>query len=141
MTYCVAIRVREGLIALADGRVTSGSQMAVARKVTMLGTKPHRYFLMTSGLRSVRDKVLAYLRQEIKQLPSRNYTTMLDAVGGFATCLRQVAEEDREALATSDLAFNLHAIIGGQLEEDAEPTMFLVYPEGNWIEVDQRAPY
>ena len=141
MTYCLAIRVKDGLIALADGRVTSGSQMAVARKLTMLGTEPHRYFLMTSGLRSVRDKVLAYLRQDIAHLPSRNHDTMLDAVGGFAGCLRRVAEEDREALAASDLAFNLHAIIGGQLEGDAEPTMFLVYPEGNWIEVDRRAPY
>ena len=141
MTYCLGIRTREGLIALADGRVTSGSQMAVARKVTMMGSEPHRFFLMTSGLRSVRDKVLAYLRRETKRQPAKSFGSMLDAVTAFADCLRNVANEDREALADSDLSFNLHAIIGGQLEGDAEPTMFLVYPEGNWIEVDQRTPY
>ena len=37
MTYCLGIRTREGLTLLADGRVTSGSQMAAARKVVMLG--------------------------------------------------------------------------------------------------------
>ena len=141
MTYCLAIRTREGLIALADGRVTSGSQMALARKVTMMGSGPHRFFLMTSGLRSVRDKVLAYLRREIKRQTANNFGSMLDAVTAFANCLRTVANEDRDALAESDLSFNLHAIIGGQLEGDTEPTMFLVYPEGNWIEVDKRTPY
>lgn len=141
MTYCLGIRTSEGLIALADGRVTSGSQMAVARKVTMIGTEPHRFFLMTSGLRSVRDKVLAYLRREIDERPSKHFTSMLDAVTAFTGCLRTVAAEDREALAESDLTFNLHAILGGQLEDDPEPTMFLVYPEGNWIEVDRRTPY
>ena len=141
MTYCLAIRTSEGLIALADGRVTSGSQMALARKVTMLGSGPHRFFMMTSGLRSVRDKVLAYLRRELDGQTGKNFGSMLEAVTAFASCLRTVGNEDREALAESDLSFNLHAIIGGQLEGDAEPTMFLVYPEGNWIEVDKRTPY
>ncbi|MGZ2993934.1 peptidase, partial [Pseudomonas aeruginosa] len=29
----------------------------------------------------------------------------------------------------------------GKLPEDPEPDLFLVYPEGNWIRVDQRTPY
>lgn len=56
-------------------------------------------------------------------------------------CLRMVTDEDREALAASDLPFNLHAILGGQLAGDPEPTMYLVYPEGSWIEVGKRTPY
>lgn len=141
MTYCLGIRTREGLIVLADGRVTSGSQMAVARKVTMMGTETHRFFLMTSGLRSVRDKVVAYMRREIGLQPTKSFGSMLDAVTAFAQCLRTVADEDREALAASDLSFNLHAILGGQLAGDPDPTMYLVYPEGNWIEVGKRTPY
>lgn len=141
MTYCLGIRTSEGLIALADGRVTSGSQMAVARKVTMLGSDPHRFFLMTSGLRSVRDKLVAYLRREIDRQGSHTFGSMLEAVTAFASCLRVVADEDRDALAASDLSFNLHAILGGQLAGDPEPAMYLVYPEGNWIEVGKRTPY
>lgn len=140
MTYCLGIRVREGLIALADGRVTSGSQMAAARKMITLGEGRHRFFIMTSGLRSVRDKVLAYLKRE-PAARSEGFTSMLDAAGAFSRCLRRVWEEDAEALAASELQFNLHAIIGGRLPDDPEATMFLVYPEGNWIEVDERTPY
>jgi putative proteasome-type protease len=66
---------------------------------------------------------------------------MLDAVGAYTQCLRRVIDEDRAALDHSHIAFNLHAIIGGQLAGDQEPTMFLIYPECNWIQVDERTPY
>ncbi|MGQ9369761.1 peptidase [Azospirillum sp. ST 5-10] len=141
MTYCLGIKIRDGLIALSDGRITSGTQLSSARKVTMMGGGPNRFFIMNSGLRSVRDKALAYLRRDMHGRRGEGYSTMLDAVGAFTHCLRQVAEEDKEALEASNLHFNLHALIGGQLAEDPEPTMFLVYPEGNWIEVDERTPY
>ena len=141
MTYCLGIKTRDGLIGLSDGRITSGSQLSSARKVTMMGSGGDRFFILNSGLRSVRDKTLAYLRRDMGKARNESYATMLDAVTAFTRCLRQVAAEDREALEASRLHFNLHAIIGGQLAEDREPYMFLVYPEGNWIEVDERTPY
>lgn len=141
MTYCLGIKTRDGLIGLSDGRITSGSQLSSARKVTMVGGGGDRFFILNSGLRSVRDKTLAYLRRDMSRRRGETYPTMLDALSAFTACLRQVAVEDKEALEASKLAFNLHAIIGGQLAEDREPYMFLVYPEGNWIEVDERTPY
>lgn len=141
MTYCVGIKIAGGLIGLSDGRITSGTQLSSARKVTMMGSGGDRFFIMNSGLRSVRDKTLAYLRRDMQRRRGESYATMLDAVGAFTQCLRQVAEEDKTSLEASKLHFNLHAIIGGQLAEDTEPTMYLVYPEGNWIEVDERTPY
>jgi putative proteasome-type protease len=35
----------------------------------------------------------------------------------------------------------LNTIISGQIGNDPVPSMFLVYAEGNWIEVTERAPY
>lgn len=146
MTYCLGIKIRDGLIGLSDGRITSGTQVSAARKIVMVGDGvagggEHRFFVMTSGLRSVRDKTLAYLRRDMAQPGARPMTTMLEAVSAFTTCLRAVAKEDKASLEESKLAFNLHAIVGGRLRDDAEPTMYLVYPEGNWIEVDERTPY
>lgn len=140
MTYCLAIRTREGLVALADGRVTSGSQMGVTRKLAMLGTGAHRFFIMTSGLRSLRDKVMTYLGRD-GYFADGGFRSMLDVVTAFGKELRVVAREDREAIEASQLQFNLHALIGGRLADDAEPSVFLVYPEGNWIQVDERQPY
>lgn len=141
MTYCLGVRINDGLIAVSDGRVTSGSQMATARKLTILGAEPFRFCVMTSGLRSVRDKTIAYLRQDHDLQSPDCFSSLLEAVNAFTVCLRRVASEDRDALEQGKLRFNLHAIIGGQLRDDREPSMFLVYPEGNWIQVDRRTPY
>jgi putative proteasome-type protease len=153
MTFCVGIKVAEGLVALADGRVTAGAQVTSARKVSFHGPardpEGRRFLVMTSGLRSVRDKTVAYLDRMIRsedQAASRGadpgrFATMVDAVDAFSRCLRQVSAEDKTALKDSGLDFDLHAILAGQLAEDIEPNLFLVYPEGNWIQVDERTPY
>lgn len=142
MTYCVGIKVREGLVGLADGRITSGIQLTVARKVTLLGKGQRRFMLMTSGLRSVRDKTVAYLEREMRTHgPKKGFGSMLDAVTAFTKCLRTVATEDKQALEESGLKFDLNAIIGGQLPDDPEPMLYLIYPEGNWVQADERTPY
>ena len=139
MTYCLAIKVRDGLVCLADGRVTSGSQVTNVRKVSLHGPGGSRVLIMTSGLRSLRDKTLAYFDRAIRK--KGHGRSMLDAVETYGQALRQVAEQDRQALETSDLSFNLHTIMAGQLAEDSEPLVYLVYPEANWVEVDRRSPY
>jgi putative proteasome-type protease len=52
-----------------------------------------------------------------------------------------VRKEDSSELARTGLQFNLHAIIGGRLSHDLRPSMFLIYPEGNWIEVNADSPF
>lgn len=141
MTYCVAIKVQDGLIALADGRLTSGTQVSAARKLTLHGAPGAQFMVMSSGLRSVRDKTLTYLEQHMRGLEGGSFRTLFDAIRAYCECLRQVKTEDREALEAGNLAFNLHAIIGGQLPGDGAPDLYLVYPEGNWIKVDERTPY
>ncbi len=140
MTYCLGITVREGLICLADGRVTSGSQVSIVRKVSLHGPADRRVCIMTSGLRSLRDKTIAYFDQEFccESVTAEN---MHEVLAIYARSLRRVAEEDRDALEASDLSFDLHGIIAGQIGKDAKPAMFLVYPAGNWIEVTKRAPH
>jgi len=141
MTYCLGIKIAEGLICLADGRITSGNQVTNAQKLSMHGNGPAQFAVMTSGLRSLRDKTLAYLERHMRKQHPAGFDTMLDAVTTYCQCLRAVAKEDREQLEGSDLSFNLHTLICGAQPEDARPSIFLVYPEGNWIEVDHRTPY
>ncbi len=141
MTYCLAIRVEEGLVCLADGRITAGTQVTTARKVEFIGPPSAPVLTMTSGLRSLRDKTLAYQKRELRRGDGKGYQTMLDAVEAYCKCLKKVHDEDAEDLERSKLSFNLHAVIAGRMPEDEEHTAFMVYPEGNWIEVDTRTPY
>ena len=141
MTYCLAIKIKDGLVALSDSRVSTGNQVTHACKMARIGPSGHDFVVMTSGLRSVRDKTIAYLEKSMSDGAAGAPTTMLDAVNAFARCLRRVADEDRRAIEESDLKFDLHSLVCGRGPNDAEPTIYLVYPEGNWIEVVDRTPY
>src|SRR3546814_35965 len=141
MTYCLGIRVADGLVCLADGRTTSGNQVTSAQNLSLHGSGAAQFAIMTSGLRALRDKTLAYFERDLRRNHPAGFATMLDAVSAYCHCLRAVAKEDREQLERSNLAFDLHTLIAGAQPEDADPGIFLVYPEGNWIEVDRRTPY
>lgn len=91
---------------------------------------------MTSGLRSVRDKAITYFKEVINE-KDRTFNKMYKAANAFGEQVRRVALEDRDSLTAAGLNFNLNAIVGGQLEDDDEHKLFLLYPEGNWVEVDQ----
>ena len=62
-------------------------------------------------------------------------------MNAFAAQIRQVAKEDKELLEASGYQFNLMSIIGGQLAKDNEHKLYLVYPQGNWVEVTESTPY
>jgi len=140
MTFCAAIKVKDGLIGVSDTRITSGSVRTTARKVTIHQHGKHSMFLMTSGLRSVRDKALTYF-EEIVEEQDPHFDKLYKAVNAFAGQIRRVAEEDKEALKAGGLDFNLFSIIGGQLEKDKEHKLYMLYPEGNWVEVPPGSPY
>ena len=140
MTYCVGIKLKGGLLAIADTRITSGTETTTAKKLYTHQSATHSLFLMTSGLRSVRDKALTYFK-ELMENDSQHFNKLYKAVNAFGEQLRRVAKEDREFLSHSGLAFNLHTIVGGQFKDDEEPKLFLLYPEGNWIEVAPGSPF
>lgn len=140
MTFCVAMKVETGLVGIADTRVTTGAERITARKVTIHEYGRHSMFLMTSGLRSVRDKALTYFQEMIEE-SDQSFDKLYKAVNAFAQQVRRVASEDREALHEAGLQFNLFSIIGGQLENDNEHKLYMLYPQGNWVEVSRGTPY
>ncbi len=138
MTYCLGIKVKEGLVAIADTRITSGTDTTIKKKVFTVQRDNFSLFIMTSGLRSVRDKAIVYFRELIDQ---QEFTKLYLAVNAFGEQVRRVAEEDQAYLEKSGFKFDLHTIIGGQLKDDEDHKLFLLYPEGNWVELGQGAPY
>lgn len=140
MTYCLGIKVKTGLVAIADTRITSGTSTTTSKKISIHKTDKNNLFLMTSGLRSIRDKAVTYFEEVIEE-SSFQYDKMYKVVNAFGDQLRRVAAEDKKSLLASGLIFNLFAIVGGQLEKDNEHKLFLLYPEGNWIEIGPTTPF
>jgi putative proteasome-type protease len=140
MTFCLGVKVASGLVAIADTRLTAGTEVSMSKKLSVHKVKAGTFFVMTSGLRSVRDKTLTYFEEYLEN-QGDSLDKIYKAVNAFGDRLRQVATEDRFALQNSGLSFNLHTIIGGQLERDGEHKLYLIYPEGNWVEITDGAQF
>src|SRR5271166_6627042 len=140
MTFCLGIIVEDGLVGIADTRVLSGSESLMAKKVATYQGPGFSFFIMNSGLRSLRDKSLLYFEDAFARRTDVR-DRLFKVVNLFGSQMRRVAEEDAKVLQEVDLSFNIHALIGGQMSAESVHRLYLVYPEGNWVEVSQDTPY
>ncbi|MFC5284014.1 peptidase [Pedobacter alpinus] len=140
MTFCLGIKVRTGLVAIADTRITSGTNSTTSKKISTHQIGKNSFFVMTSGLRSVRDKTVTYFEEELSE-KEFTFNKLYKAVNAFGDQLKRVSKEDKEALASSGLYFDLHTIVGGQLADDETHKLFMLYPQGNWIEIGEATPF
>ena len=140
MTFCLGVKTHDGLVGIADSRVLSGNEFITARKVSIHRCDHGALFVMTSGLRSVRDKTILYFEAALREADP-SFDQLFKAVNELAVQLRCVIAEDGPSLHESGLPMNFHALVGGQLRSDTEHKLFLVYPEGNWVEIGNETPY
>jgi putative proteasome-type protease len=139
MTYCLGIKLKEGLVGISDTRISAGTSVTVKKKVYVQQSDNSSLFIMTSGLRSVRDKAVHYFQELIEG--GIVYDKLFKAVNAFGEQIKRVSDEDAESLTKAGYKFNLNAIVGGQLKNDQEHKLFLLYSEGNWVELDEGSPY
>ena len=118
MTFCLAVKVQEGLVGIADTRITSGAECITARKVSVHTHGQHSLFLMTSGLRSVRDKVVTYFEEALES-NTGEYDRLYKAVNALAA-LSKMDKEDKlfsRDIVAVDMRLPDRLIV--QLSEDA----------------------
>lgn len=140
MTFCLSMKMEDGLVAIADTRITSGTEILSARKLSIHEVGGGSLFIMTSGLRSIRDKTITYFEERL-EAEGKKTDRLYKAVNLWGHELRRTQSEDHEALSKSHLEFNLNALIGGRLKKDKSHCLYLVYPQGNWVEINESRPY
>lgn len=140
MTFCLGITLEQGLIGIADTRVVAGNECLVARKTASYQGPGFAFFVMTSGLRSLRDKILLYFEEAFAR-ETTGRDRLFKVVDLYSRQVRRVSDEDAEPLERGDLKFNAYALIGGQMAGDSAHRLYLVYPEGNWVEIGPDTPY
>jgi len=140
MTFCLGMHLKDGLVGLADTRITSGHECISARKLNTFQSGKGAFFVMTSGLRSLRDKTMTYFEDAFDE-EGDACDRLYKICNLYSAQLRKVAKEDKEALDESGLHFNLFTLVGGQMVKDDAHKLYLLYPQGNWVEVGVGTPY
>jgi putative proteasome-type protease len=148
MTYCVAIKLKAGLVFLSDSRTNAGLDQISSFRKTIVYEKPGDRFmvLLSAGNLSISQSVREIL--QVEQLKDKegepltiwNAKSMFDAVRVLGSAVRHVHARDAESLKKAGVDFNASLIFGGQIGN--EPMrLFQVYSAGNFIEATAETPY
>jgi len=137
VTYCVGVKLEEGLIFASDSRTHAGvDNFAKFCKMTVFERAGDRVLvLLSSGGLAATQTVITLLRQRAAaQAPHLwSVTSMFDAANLVADAMRDIERRDSPFLASSGLKFNASFILGGQIAGE-EMRLFRLYAEGNFIE-------
>ena len=145
MTYCVGIRLDEGLIFASDSRTHAGvDNFSKFCKMTVFERQGDRVLvLLSSGNLAGTQAIISLLSQRAEEgAPSSLWQarTMFDTANLVSDAMRAIERRDGPSLEASELTFNASFILGGQIRGEA-PRLFRLYAEGNFIEAGAETPY
>jgi putative proteasome-type protease len=144
MTYCVAMRLNEGLVFLSDSRTNAGvDQISTFRKMTVFEHPGERLMvLLSAGNLAITQAVQQIVAERLSPdlITVWNASGMLEAARVVGDAVREVHARDAAALKEAGLEFNCSFIFGGQVRGEAT-RLFQVYAAGNFIEATPENPY
>ena len=146
MTYCVGLKLNRGLVFMSDTRTNAGvDNVSKFKKMSTWASEGERVVtLMTAGNLATTQAVASILDERTKA-PAERSPSILEVPSMFQVA-QLVGETLRDVIASNEGggqsadAFNASLIVGGQIQ-DSEPRLFLVYPEGNFVEASVDTPF
>lgn len=147
MTYCVGLRLEKGLVFMSDTRTNAGvDNFSTSRKMFNWTIEGERAItLMTAGNLATTQAMVSLLEERSKAAEDRDPSiltqpTMFQVARLVGATLKEVIAYSSPTGQNSSDAFSASVIVGGQIK-GGQPTIFLVYPEGNFIEITQDTPF
>lgn len=145
MTYCVAMRLREGLVFAADTRTNAGvDHIATFCKMHVFERRGERSIvLLTSGNLATAQSVISHLCERAQHEDAPNLYSvgsMFGAAQLVGDTISEVIERSSQGQQTAGVDFGLNVLFGGQIGGE-RPRLFQIYPQGNFIEATEDTPY
>ena len=150
MTYCLGLRLDDGLVMIADSRTNAGvDNISSYRKLHCLADEPERQlYVATSGNLSVTQTVISLLEEG---LPLGDEVGLVTRTLGQATSMFRAARLVGEALRVANKiigdsleSFNIPAgasmLLGGRIGGEP-PKLYQIYEAGNFIECHDEVPF
>jgi len=145
MTYCIGIRLDEGLVLCSDSRTNAGAdRVSTYSKLHRFSIPGDRQImLMTAGNLATCQAVIAQIDRDLKEEAEPNISKA-EYVAEVAEYVGKLGLQEQQRFADSGprAGFNAEAtfILGGQIK--GQPVeLYLIYPEGNHITVSDQYPF
>ena len=146
MTYCVGMMLEDGLVLVSDTRTNSGvDNVSTFRKMFSWHVPGDRIItVMTAGNLATTQAVVSQLEERAKA-PAERHPSILEAPTMFQVA-RIAGQAIRDTIAESSGqqgdqgTFGASIILAGQIK-GIPPRLFMIYPEGNFIEASPETPF
>ena len=145
MTYCVGMVLEAGLVFASDSRTNAGvDHVSTFCKMTVVETPGQGVIVMlNSGNLATTQQVISRIKQQAidADKPLTSHASMFSVAELVGSELRKTIHTAvNEAPEQSDVDFTATFLVGGQVKGEA-PRLFMVYPQGNFIESTTDTPF
>ena len=147
MTYCVGMVLDRGLVFMSDTRTNAGlDNISTFKKLTTWSQPGERLItVLSAGNLATTQAVVSLLDERSKSASDRvpsllNTPSMFQTAQTVAATLREVVAQSAGNGQAGAGTFHATLLVGGQIK-GSRPRLFLVYPEGNFIEAGADTPF
>lgn len=146
MTYCVAIKLDAGLILASDSRTNAGvDHVSTFSKMRVFEVPGERVIvLLSSGNLAVTQAAINTLERGKETHDGRetlwNTTSLFNTAMLVGDALRDVQRRDGPYLSQGNIDAHASLIVAGQIQGE-DQRVFLIYPQGNFIEATDDTPF
>lgn len=144
MTYCLAIKVDEGLVFASDSRTNAGvDHISTYSKMHDFSWPDNRFFvLLSSGNLATTQAVVKRIRADADDPGTTSLRTVtdMDAAANYVGKISADIQRNQAERDTAKSSFEATFLFGGQIAGRA-PAIFLVYPQGNYIHESSEHPF
>lgn len=146
MTYCLAIKVNEGIVFASDSRTNAGvDYVRTSSKMFQFTWEGDRVMtILTSGNLATTQAVVNAIQRDLNGSGSKfnltNARHLFDIANYIGDLSRSEQEKYEDAIEKGGGSAAASFILGGQIK-DGEHEIYLVYPEGNYISGSYESPF
>ncbi|WP_208349148.1 peptidase [Pseudaestuariivita rosea] len=149
MTYCVGLKLKHGLVFMSDTRTNAGvDNISVFRKMFHWEATGERCItLMTAGNLATTQAVVSLLNERALPAEERGSPSILQVPSMYQvaklvgeTLQEVIRDQTGDAGPNAESAFSATLILGGQVK-GGESRLFMIYPEGNFVEASEETPF
>lgn len=146
MTYCLAIKVDEGLVFASDSHTHAGVDYAsVYSKMYRFDLHGDRMMvILAAGNLATTQALINLIRRDLEN-PGALYNLntaayLYDAASYIGGTSVRVQEQHAAAMQRCGISGEASFILGGQIQGQP-PEIYLIYPQGNYITASPDNPY
>ena len=141
MTYCLGIKVDQGIVMVSDSRTSAGvDNISIYSKMWRFGVPGQRQFaLCSAGNLATTQSAIAILERDIKDKAATSLLTVRD-MNEASEYIGRINVESQQQNTGGGAIYETTFLLAGEIA-GAENGLYMIYSQGNFIASSAQVPF